>query len=158
SASAGGYFGMMVIAELRPEFREALDGLLPGQVSPVIKISPKYVLLQVISEAETHYYRGYELGAQGNLDQAIVEFRTALQVNSDYAEAHTGLGNALALQGDLEEAIAEHRHALRLNPEYAEAHNHLGAALVELGEADEAIREYREAIRINPAYDAAHYN
>src|SRR5436309_2094371 len=158
SASAGGYVGIMVIGDLRKEFQDALAGLRPGQVSPIVKIGEKYVLLQVVSEAEAHYYLGYALAGQGKLDEAVGEFLNALRINAEYAEAHTGLGNALGLQDKLDEAIAEQREALRINPQYAEAHNYLGIALLEQGKLEEAIAEYRETLRINPNYEEAHYN
>src|SRR6266566_4387307 len=121
-------------------------------LSLIVKISEEYVLLQVVSEAEAHYYLGYALAGQGKLDEAVDEFLIALRIAPEYAETHTSLGNALALQGKLDEAIAEHRAALRINPQYAEAHNYLGNALHEQGNLDEAIDEHRAALRINPQY------
>src|SRR6266566_4692016 len=158
SASAGGYFGNVVIGDLSKEFQDALAGLRPGQVSPIVKISEEYVLLQVVSEAEAHYYLGYALLEQGNVDEAIAEHRAALRINPQYAEAHNYLGNALEDQGKLDEAVNEYREALRINPGLAAAHNNLGVALLRRGELDEAIAEYREALRINANYDEAHYN
>src|SRR6266581_2454573 len=157
SASAGGYFGNVVIGDLSKEFQDALAGLRAGQVSPIVKISEEYVLLQVVSEAEAHYYLGYALAGQGKLDEAVGEFLNALRINAEYAEAHTGLGNALGLQGNVDEAIAEYREALRINPNYDEAHYNLGNVLDDQGKLDEAVGEYRQALRINPSYDAAHY-
>src|SRR5215831_7827938 len=51
SASAGGYVGVVVIGDLSKEFRDALAGLRPGEVSGIAKISEKYVLFQVASDA-----------------------------------------------------------------------------------------------------------
>jgi len=158
SASSGGYFGNMVVGDLRKEFQDALAGLGPGQVSPILRISEKYILLQVVTEAEAHYYLGYALAGEGKLDEAVDEFLNALRINPDYAESHTSLGNALGLQGKWDQAVAEHREALRINPQYVEAHNSLGIALLEQGNVDEAIGEYREALRIDPQYAEAHYN
>src|SRR3989442_430632 len=38
SAPDGGWLGLFVVANLRKEFQEALEGLVPGQVSPIVKL------------------------------------------------------------------------------------------------------------------------
>ena len=95
---------------------------------------------------------------QGNLEEAINEFHTAIRLNPDYAVAHNDLGNVLTEQGKRSEAIAEYRTAIRLNPDYAEAHSNLGIALLDHGKAEEAIAEHRTAIRLKPDSAEAHSN
>jgi tetratricopeptide (TPR) repeat protein len=69
--------------------------------------------------AGAHYNLGNALNAQGKLDEAIAEFRTAikLKLKPDLAHAHVNLGYALQAQGKYDEAIAEFRTALKLNPD-----------------------------------------
>src|SRR5437660_11892998 len=146
SASDGGWFGLFMVADLRKEFQDALEGLVPGQLSPIVKLNGEYMLLQLVTEAETHFALGCELANQRKLDDAISEFREAISINPRYARAHYYLGAALfEMDNRVEEALAEFREALRLDPQNAEAHNTLGLALLEGGDADEAMREYREA-------------
>ena len=90
------------------------------------------------------------LRIQGNLDEAIVESRTAVQLKPSSFESHTNLGNALSDQGKLDEAIAEYRHALRLQPDLALCHFNLGVGLSHLGKLDEACSEYKTALRLEP--------
>src|SRR3989475_3100186 len=159
SAAEGGWLGLFQIAGLRPEFQDALKGLVPGQVSPILKVNEEYLLLKLASEAETHAAFGCELAEQRKLDAAVSEFREALRINPQYARAHYYLGAALfELDNGVAEAVVELREAIRLDPENAEAHNTLGLALLEQGSADEAMREYREALRIDPQYAEPHYN
>jgi tetratricopeptide (TPR) repeat protein len=47
-----GYLGHVDIATLRPELREALRGLAPGQVTGIIKIPGAYAILKVLPESE----------------------------------------------------------------------------------------------------------
>ena len=95
SAAEGGWLGLFQIAGLRPEFQDALKGLVPGQVSPVLKVNEEYLLLKLASEAETHAAFGCELAEQRKLDAAVSEFREALRINPQYAQAHYYLGAAL---------------------------------------------------------------
>jgi tetratricopeptide (TPR) repeat protein len=48
-------------------------------------------------EATCHYERGKGLYLleQGRTDEAITEFRAAIEINPDFAEAHSSLGDAL---------------------------------------------------------------
>jgi tetratricopeptide (TPR) repeat protein len=99
---------------------------------------------------EAAFKRGVELTEQGEYDEAIAAFRTAIQIEPGRAVAHYNLGVALFQQGKLDEAIATWRVATRLNPDDATAHSSLGIALATQGRWDEAIAERRAAIRLNP--------
>jgi tetratricopeptide (TPR) repeat protein len=51
SAAGGGYMGQLDSAALRAEFRDALNGVAPGQVTGVIKFSEGYAILKVLPPA-----------------------------------------------------------------------------------------------------------
>jgi len=96
--------------------------------------------------------------AQGRFDEAVSQFRRALEIWPDFAEAYYNLAITLKSQGKIEEAISSYRQAIRARPDYAQAHNNLGNLLKSQGKADEAASHYREAIRIQPDYYKAHNN
>jgi len=95
---------------------------------------------------------------QGRTDEAIAEYREALEINPAYPESHFDLGFALFQEGRTDEAMAEYRAALEIKPAYADAHSNLGLALFQEGRTEEAMAEYREAAGINPDLPAPHYN
>ena len=97
------------------------------------------------ADAVAHYNLGVDLQAQGKLEEAVAEYRTAIRLKPDDADAHGNLGNALQAQGKLEEAVAEFRTAIRLKPDDALAHYNLGLALKAQGKLEEAAAEYRKA-------------
>jgi serine/threonine protein kinase len=100
--------------------------------------------------AETHNNLGIALIAQGNVVDAIAEFREAIRLKPDNVEAHKNLGDALRARGELPGAIAEFREAIRLKPDNVEAHKNLGTMLRSQGDMAGAIAEFREAIRLKP--------
>jgi len=53
SASDGGYMGRVDPSTLRPELREALKGLGPGQVTGIIKLSPGFAIVKVLPLSES---------------------------------------------------------------------------------------------------------
>jgi serine/threonine-protein kinase len=93
------------------------------------------------------------------LDEAVIEYRTALRLKPDWAEAHAVLGATLVEQGNADEGTIELRTALNLRPDYAEAHVSLGTILCDVKlDFDAAINEFRAALRSNPKSYSAHYN
>ena len=64
---------------------------------------------------------------EGNLDKAIKNYRSAIELNPDYVEAYFNLGAAYYKQGNLKEAETALLKAIELEPEYARAHYSLGA-------------------------------
>jgi tetratricopeptide (TPR) repeat protein len=52
TADSGGFMGRMNPADLRPELRDALEGVAPGQLSPIARIPSGYAILKVIPERE----------------------------------------------------------------------------------------------------------
>jgi len=100
-----------------------------------------------------HSGKGIALAEQGNIDEAVVHYTEALEINPHCVEAHCGMGVVLQEQDEIDEAIAHYTEALKIKPDYADVHYNLGIALVMQGRLDEAISHYSEALRINPDDD-----
>jgi Flp pilus assembly protein TadD len=94
----------------------------------------------------------------GQVDDAIIHYRKALQIKPDNAKAHNNLGIALFQKRRVPEAVAQYQEALRITPDYAEAHNNLGYALLQAGEVDEARVHFQKALQLKPDYVEARVN
>jgi len=105
-----------------------------------------------------HNGLGVALARNGQINEAISEYREALRLDPDYADAHYDLGNAFFIKSQTDEAISEYREAIRLIPEDAAAHNNLGNALDKKGRIDEAVSQLQTALHLKPDYAEAHYN
>jgi tetratricopeptide (TPR) repeat protein len=105
-----------------------------------------------------HNGLGTALTHRGQVDEAIIHFRKALEIEPTYVEAHYNLGLALVGRGHVDEAMAHFRKALEIKPGLAEAHGNLGYALANRGQVDEAIAHYRKALEIKPDDVRAHNN
>jgi protein O-GlcNAc transferase len=68
------------------------------------------------------------IASRDRFDEAMANFRKALEIKPNYAEAHYHMGLALADKGRLADAIASYRKALTIKPDYAEARKHLNQA------------------------------
>ncbi len=94
----------------------------------------------------------------GRVDDAIIWYSRALEIEPQYPFAHLNLGRALKAVERFDEAIEHYIAAIRFKPDFAQAHNNLALLLTCKGKIAEAIDEYRRAIAINPRYSEAHYN
>jgi len=108
--------------------------------------------------AKAHCGLGDILLSTGRLDEAIAQFRRALEIDPGFALAHMNLGVALFQTGQVDDATTEFRKAVEIDPAAALAHNNLGFALFQKGRFDEAVAEYQKALALDPNFILAHSN
>jgi tetratricopeptide (TPR) repeat protein len=118
----------------------------------------EHILTKTPDAPQARNMLGLELQSQGKLDEAVNQYRRALQVKPNYVEAHNNLGIALQLQGKPDEAISHYRRALQIDPGYVEAHYNMGITFRAQGRHDEAISCYRQALRLKPYHIETHSN
>jgi serine/threonine-protein kinase len=106
---------------------------------------------------------GYLLMGRVAADQAIAEFRHALERDQDYALAHAGLGEAYwdkyLLTKDstwIDQAWRECRRSIELGPQLADARITLAILNSGTGHFDEAIRQAQQVILLDPRNDRAY--
>ncbi len=94
----------------------------------------------------------------GNLEEAEISTRKAIQLNPNFSDAYLNLGSILKDLGKLQEAEVSTRKAIELNPDLAIAHSNLGNLLMDLGQLQEAEVSTRKAIELNPNLANACFN
>ena len=95
---------------------------------------------------------------KGKVEEAIVHYNKALELDPNYSEAHFNLGNALLRLGRADEAIAHYQKALETNPNNIRAHYNLAGVLAQSGQTDAAIDHYNKILEKDPNHAAAHNN
>ncbi|HEY2711339.1 MAG TPA: tetratricopeptide repeat protein [Chthoniobacterales bacterium] len=105
-----------------------------------------------------HNNLGEALFEEGRLDEAIVEYEKARQINGSLAEAEYNLGNIFLQKGNASRAITHYENALRMQPRYPEAECNLGNVLAQNGEQSEAIYHYQRAVEMKPESAESHAN
>jgi Flp pilus assembly protein TadD len=107
--------------------------------------------------SDEHNARGIELADRGWLDEAIKEFRKAIDLDPNSAHAHDNLATVYAEKKLYREALSSYLTALKLEPDSATAHYNL-ACFLSTHAAQMAVAEYKEAIELDPEYPDAHLN
>jgi tetratricopeptide (TPR) repeat protein len=95
---------------------------------------------------------------EGRTDDAVADFRKAVDIRSDYAQARGNLGNALLKAHRMDEAIIELQKAVDLDPRDANFSGDLGTALLRKGRSDDAIAAFQKSLAIRPDNYEVHNN
>ena len=112
-----------------------------------------------------HNNLGFLFLRRGELDKAISEFQTALDIRSRNTQTHyslgaaliqSNLGNVLARKQLWDDAVDHLQEAVRLRPDYADAYFNLGSVLFQQGRIDQAIAQWQKALAIRPRDAEAH--
>jgi tetratricopeptide (TPR) repeat protein len=101
------------------------------------------------NDARCHNGYGSALLLAGQVDQAVVEIKKALELDNKSIAVNSNMGQALAEQGRFEEALPYYRIELGFDPEKASVRVNLGNALLALERVDEAKVEFEKAIQTN---------
>ncbi len=129
-----------------------IQGLLAG-----LDVDEKDWQQLLESSREDHFQRGNLLFNKGRLDEAVAEYKKALQFDPKFTRAHFYLGFVLARQDKLDEAVAEYKMALQFDSKFLWAHFYLGVALAEQGKLDEAVGQYKMALQLDSTVTSAHF-
>ncbi len=109
------------------------------------------------AQSDEHNARGIELADRGWLDEAIKEFKRAIELDPSSAHAHDNLATVYKEKKLFRQALEEYLKAIALEPDSATAHYNLGCFLSAHGN-EFAIAQYKEAIELEPDYPDAHLN
>src|SRR6059036_1900401 len=108
--------------------------------------------------AKPHFDYASALQKEGRLDEAVEQYKLALQFNPKDAKAHTSLAVALTGQAKFDAAVPHMETALRLEPNNGEFQLVYATLLQRIGHNDEAALHFETAIRLRPDSVEAHYS
>ena len=91
-------------------------------------------------------------------EDAIAEYRKALNINPKDPVIQNKLGIAYHQSQNLGAARKAYEQAIKLNPKYAEAWNNLGTVYYSQKSYKKAIMQYKKAIEIRPTLATAYLN
>ena len=127
------------------EFEKALE-----KATNLIKSSEQPLILHNVCGAANAALKRY--------DAAIENYKSAIDLNPNYADAFNNMGIAQQENNDLDGAISSYNKAIEIKPNFAEAFNNLGNLYRIIGNYDEAHRCGQKAIHLKPDYPEAYNN
>ncbi len=152
-------------AARRPPVRAPLASTVPvapllrGPFSPVPS-TPATVEVRVfeVTEAQEALAAGLDAHQQGNLANAIEEYRRGIASDARNPGLYNNLGIVLRQTGNLEEAAQAFEGALKIDLKYEKALNNLGVTRYQQGRFEDAIDLFKQAIRINASNAESYVN
>jgi len=109
-------------------------------------------------DAELHYFRARIRQEDGNLRDAIEEYRRAVALRSDYADARMALGILLLAGANYGEAVTQFEAVSRLAPQEAEVHLNLGDAYRSTKNWEKAKASFDRVIALDSNNAPVHFN
>jgi tetratricopeptide (TPR) repeat protein len=106
---------------------------------------------QASAEVKAFFDNGLGLAAQGKYDEAIVEYKKALEKDPDQPYIHANLADALSRQNKLPEALEEYQKAIALKADDAAMYTNMGVLLGKMGKVAESQEAFKKAASVNPA-------
>jgi tetratricopeptide (TPR) repeat protein len=116
------------------------------------------VVADVPDAAKPHFDYGSALQKEGKLDEAIEQYKLALQFDPRYAAAHMDIGGALSGQAKFDAAVPHMETALRLQPNNGDFHLMYANLLQRIGRNDDAASHFEAGIRLKSNSADAHYS
>jgi Flp pilus assembly protein TadD len=99
---------------------------------------------------EAHYNLAAMLQARNDLEGALGEYQTAVQLRPQDAVGNNALGAALVAAGRPQQATNYLQAALKSRPDYFEAHYNLGFALAQQEDFAGATEQFQKAFQLQP--------
>ncbi len=86
----------------------------------------------------------------GLYDDAIADFKSALEAAPGTVDAYRGLAKAYEAKEMLEEAELTYQRAIEMKPDYWGGYNDLGVFYYRRSRYDEAIKQFRQVVELTP--------
>ena len=106
--------------------------------------------LAASNEAVKRNNFGAELAKQGRLEEALSEFRLAVQADPRFATAQMNLAYTYEKLNRGDEAIAAYKKTIELDPRNRTAFNNLGVLYMDKGLYDEALQVIEQGLKVDP--------
>jgi len=98
---------------------------------------------------------GNVYASSGMLDEAIIEYRRALELGPTFVDIRLKLADALRDQGEHAEALKEFEAILKANPNYLPGRVHYGITLYSAGRRADAVAIWEDVLARNPGNKSA---
>lgn len=103
-------------------------------------------------EARSHYAKALNLSAKGKTDEALEEYRNALDLDDQLYAAWNNMGQLLMDEGNYADAVAAFQIAAGIEPTDPRPLYNTGLAYQRVGWASDAYASYERALIRDPAY------
>jgi serine/threonine protein kinase/Tfp pilus assembly protein PilF len=128
-------------------YAQAIDRDVEKSLQIYQEIAQKYPREKRVHHEMAAIYRG-----RNAWDEAIKEYKIALELDPEYGSAMNSLAYLYLIIGDYENAIEYFKKYASAYPEDANPHDSLAEAYLRKGDLDESIANFKKALEIKPGF------
>jgi tetratricopeptide (TPR) repeat protein len=158
-----GYIGLVRTNEVQEELRPVVQKLRPGEISNVLAVGKRFVIVKAISpEIQRHFEVADRALKENKFPPAIQALKAALALEPDSIQVYLKLGYAYDQAGQYEASIAALEKAQSYGPQEPQTAIMLGATHTRLAiekknrtHAEEAVKYYEKALKLNARFAPA---
>ena len=105
---------------------------------------------QASGEVKAAFDAALALSAQGKHEEALVEFKKALEKDAEQPYIQANMADTLSKLGRNDEALAAYEKAISLKPDDAAMYTNMGVLLGKMGKTAESQEAFKKAATVNP--------
>jgi tetratricopeptide (TPR) repeat protein len=105
---------------------------------------------QSSAEVKAAFDAGLALAGQGKYEEAVVEYKKALEKDSEQPYILANMADALSKLNKNEEALQTYEKAIALKPDDGAMYTNMGVLLGKLGKTAESQEAFKKAASVNP--------
>ncbi|MDA8165042.1 MAG: response regulator [Desulfobacteraceae bacterium] len=151
---------LMITAEANQEVvAEAAEHDVDAYLTkPFVTASLEQKITELLKQAANptpmalHLKKARELEEEGDIDQAIVEAKKALAINTQSSRPFREIGRLSIKKGDLKNALSCFQKAVEINRLDVTSYHYLGQIFHRLGKIDKATEFFSKAMTISPRH------
>ena len=147
-------FVVLISSAILLQFRTfaAIEGRKNTQSQSKVELRTQEVPPDAVvqGEAYAHFIKATLYEKNGQLDEALAEYKKALKLDPDTPLIYQKMGGVELKRQNFEVGVQYLEKALELDPKLIEAHLLLGTVFYTLKKTDRAISEYQIATKLDP--------
>ncbi|MDO8649622.1 MAG: tetratricopeptide repeat protein [Candidatus Peregrinibacteria bacterium] len=124
------------------------EGAIAEYELAIAAIGKKHVLSA--EDLAGYYFLGEFYDSLGKTEEAIAQFKAAVERGPQFPDAHYNLGVTYYKHGKLEEAEAAFKAAIEVHDGYAETYYNLAAIEAETGRIEQAMAHLETVLKLDP--------
>ncbi len=111
---------------------------------------------EILKKGDSTYAYNYratsDAKAGKEYEQAVDDFRAAVELDPEMKQAWNYLGYSHRKLGNLEASLSAYQEAIELDPNYAQAREYLGETYLAMGQMDKAMEQYNKLKELESPY------